>query len=468
MYTYHKITKEDIDYFASIFPQERLITGESISNDYAKDELGTVTKSPEIMIYPISSIEISKIMTYANQHLIPVVCRGSGTGLVGACVPIYGGIVVNTTKMNHILEMDEKNLTLTVEPGVLLMDIYQYVEERGYFYAPDPGEKTATIGGNISTNAGGMRAIRYGTTREWVRGLEVVLPDGSIEQFGRKVVKDSTGYSLKNLIIGSEGTLGIVTKAILKISPKPVESLSLLVPFSSISDGLKAVPEIINEKLSPIAVEFFEQSTIGFAEKYLGRAFPDKSSEAYILLTFEARTKDELKSVYEQAAELCINNLKAKDVYLVDTDERKESVWKARGAFLEAIKATTPTMDECDVVLPRSRMAEYIQFTYDLASKYQIRIPSFGHAGDGNLHIYICKDQYSSDEFEKRMEKIFNEMYDKADEFGGLVSGEHGIGYAKKKYMKKMLGEKQVELMKGIKSVFDPNHILNPDKVIDA
>lgn len=244
--------------------------------------------------------QISEIMKYANINKIPVVVRGSGTGLVGGCVPLEGGIVICTSKMNKILELDENNLTLTVEPGVLLFEIYQYVESKGYFYAPDPGEKTATIGGNISTNAGGMRAVKYGTTRDWIVGLEVVLPNGEITQFGRKVVKDSTGFSLKNLIIGSEGILAIVTKAILKVIPRPKETLSLLVSFASREEAIEAVPEILKAQLNAIAIEFFERNTILLSEEFLGKKFPEKRSDAYILLTFEGHNKNELNLIMNQ------------------------------------------------------------------------------------------------------------------------------------------------------------------------
>ena len=465
MAKYKKIDQADIEYLKSIFNKEDCFFGDDIGEDYGRDELSTVRNMPEALVFINNAKEASKVMKYANEKHIPVVVRGSGTGLVGGCVPLEGGIVMCTSKMNHILELDENNLTLTVEPGVLLMDIYSYVEPRGYFYAPDPGEKTATIGGNISTNAGGMRAVKYGTTRDWVVGLEVVLANGDIEYFGRKVVKDSTGYSLKNLIIGSEGTLGIVTKAILKVIPKPNETLSLLLPFKTQEEAIDSVPEIIKAQVNTIAIEFFERNTIGFAEEFLGRKFPDTKSDAYILLTFEGANKEELKANYSKAADICINKLGAIDGLIVDTEERKESVWKARGAFLEAIKASTTQMDECDVVVPRSEVAKYIRFTYDLAKKYNIRIPSFGHAGDGNLHIYICRDDYSKEVFEEKLEKVFDEMYKEAKRVGGLVSGEHGIGYAKKGYMKELLGENQIRLMAGIKKVFDPNDILNPGKI---
>lgn len=462
---YKKIDDKDIAYLSKLVDEKSFFYGDKIPIDYSKDELGSVANKPDVLMFVTTAEEISEIMKYANANKIPVVVRGSGTGLVGGCVPLEGGIVICTSKMNKILELDENNLTLTVEPGVLLFEIYQYVESKGYFYAPDPGEKTATIGGNISTNAGGMRAVKYGTTRDWVVGLEVVLPNGEITQFGRKVVKDSTGFSLKNLIIGSEGTLAIVTKAILKVIPKPKETLSLLVPFASREEAIEAVPEIIKAQLNTIAIEFFERNTILLSEEFLGKKFPEKRSDAYILLTFEGHNKNELKFNYESAAEICIRQLNALDAFIVDTDDRKDSVWKTRGAFLEAIKSSTIDMDECDVVVPRSEVSNYIKFTYELQEKYNIRIPSFGHAGDGNLHIYICRDNYSKEQFENILTKVFNEMYQKAIEVGGLVSGEHGIGYAKKGYMREQLGDTQIELMNGIKKVFDPNNILNPEKV---
>ena len=462
---YKKIDNNDIAYLKTIFSPSMILVGDEIGHDYGKDELGTVQNMPEVVVFATCAEEISKVMKYANENKIPVVVRGSGTGLVGGCVPLEGGIVLCTSKMNKILELDENNLTLTVEPGVLLLEIYEYVESRGYFYAPDPGEKTATIGGNISTNAGGMRAVKYGTTRDWVVGLEVVLPTGEIEQFGKKVVKDSTGYSLKNLIIGSEGTLAIVTKAILKVIPKPKETLSLLVPFETREDAIEAVPEIIKAQLNTIAIEFFERNTILLSEEFLSKKFPEKRNDAYILLTFEGHNKNELRYNYEQAAEICINNLKAIDAFIVDTDDRKDSVWKTRGAFLEAIKSSTIEMDECDVVVPRSEVSNFIKYTYELQDKYNIRIPSFGHAGDGNLHIYICRDNYSKEEFDQILVKVFADLYNKAYAVGGLVSGEHGIGFAKKEYMKEQLGPTQITLMNGIKKVFDPNNILNPGKV---
>ena len=461
---YNKVTTTDVEYFASFIPGDRLVAGDNISEDYSHDELGGVKRLPDVLIHVLSTEEVSKIMAYAYEKNLPVVVRGSGTGLVGASVAVEGGIMLCTSMMNRILELDENNLTVTVEPGVLLMELSAFVESHDLFYPPDPGEKSATIGGNISTNAGGMRAVKYGVTRDYVRGLTVVLPDGSVEHLGGKVVKNSSGYSLKDLIVGSEGTLGIITEATLKLLPLPAKSVSLLVPFTTMEHALEAVPKIIKSKTNPTAIEYMSRETIVFSENFLSKKFPDTKNAAYLLLTFDGNSVEGIEADYSKVADLCIE-LGAVDAYFIDTDERKASVWSARGAFLEAIKASTDEMDECDVVVPREQIAEYIKFTHTLAEKYEIRIPSFGHAGDGNLHIYICRDGKADKEWEEKLNLVFDEMYKKAAEIGGQVSGEHGIGFAKKGYLKAQLGDRQIALMQGIKKAFDPKNILNPGKV---
>jgi glycolate oxidase len=461
---YKKVEVKDIEYFKNIISRERLFIGDEIGEDFSHDELATIHSYPEILIKVISENEISKIMKHAYDNTIPVVVRGSGTGLVGACVPLFGGIMIETTLMNHVLELDTENLTVTVEPGVLLMELSKFVEENDLFYPPDPGEKSATIAGNISTNAGGMRAVKYGVTRDYVRGLTIILPNGEIMELGGKIVKNSSGYSLKDLVVGSEGTLCVITKAILKLLPLPKKTMSLLIPFDNISAAAGSVPKIIKSKAIPTAIEFMERQTILFAEEFLGKKFPDSNSNAYILLTFDGNTKEQVEAEYEVVANLCLEE-GAKDVYIVDTEERKESVWSARGAFLEAIKASTTEMDECDVVVPRNCIAEFIEFTHDLAREMDLRIPSFGHAGDGNLHIYVCRDKLSQEEWDIKLEEAMDRMYAKALTLNGLVSGEHGIGYAKRKYLLNDFGAEHLGLMAGIKRTFDPKNILNPKKV---
>lgn len=462
---YKKLELEDINYIQSVIKDnERILMGENINEEYSHDELSDTISYPDLVVKVKSPEEVSSILKYAYENTIPVTPRGSGTGLVGASVAIEHGIMLDTSLMNHFLELDEDNLTITVEPGVLLMELAAYVEERGLFYPPDPGEKSATIGGNISTNAGGMRAVKYGVTRDYVRGLEVVLPNGKIVEFGGKVVKNSTGYAMKDLMVGSEGTLGIITKATLKILPLPKKAISLLIPFPSLEQAIGTVPLIIKSKAIPTAIEFMQREVIMDAEKYLGKKFPDNSADAYLLLKFDGNSTEEIEKDYENVAQICIEQ-GAIDILVSDTTEREDSIWKARGAFLEAIKGSTSFMDEVDVVVPRSSVNEMVEYIHGLYKEVNIRIKSFGHAGDGNLHAYILKDELSEEEWEEKMKTAMDKIYGKARELSGQVSGEHGIGYAKKSYLMKALDPATVEIMRGIKLAFDPKNILNPHKV---
>ena len=462
---FREINEADIKRLRNLLRADKVIPAAELSEDYGHDEMNGIFAMPGLLIRAESTEDISAIMQYAYAECIPVVVRGSGTGLVGASVAVQRGIMIETLKMNQIIELDENNLCITLQPGVLLMELAAFCEENHLLYPPDPGEKSATIGGNISTNAGGMRALKYGVTRDYVQGLEVVLPTGDVIQLGGKVVKHASGYSLLDLIIGSEGTLGIITKIILKVIPLPQISISLLVPFEKITDALKAVPSLIRSALDFVALEFMEQSVLEASEEYLGKGFPGKKYPAYLLLTVNGDEEHTVEALYQKAADLCLS-LHAIDVYRVDTQERKEAIWNARGSFLEAIKASAGEMDECDVVVPRTAIAEFLAYIKELSSSLGIRIPSFGHAGDGNLHIYLCRDTLEKDAFESRMAEAFTAMYEKASLVGGFVSGEHGIGYAKREYLAKQLGPAQMSLMRGIKHVFDEKGILNPQKVI--
>ncbi len=461
---FKKIDKADIDYLISICDEDKTFTDEGINEDYSHDELAGIHKYPEVLVQPKNTEEVSKIMKYAYENNIPVTPRGQGTGLVGGAVALHGGIMIDMSKMNQILELDEENLTLTVESGVLLMEISKYVEENDLFYPPDPGEKSATIGGNINTNAGGMRAVKYGVTRDFVRGLEVVLPNGEVMEIGGKVVKNSSGYSLKDLIVGSEGTLGIVTKAILRLLPLPKKAISLLIPFPNLEMAIETVPQIIKSKVIPTAIEYMVRDVILASEEFLGKKFPDNSSDAYLLLTFDGNSKEEIEAVYEKVAHICLD-AGAIDVLISNTQERQESIWSARGAFLEAIKASTTEMDECDVVVPRNKIAEFVKFSNELQGEFDVRIKSFGHAGDGNLHIYVLRDDLNEEQWKKKLDEVFDCMYKKAKTLGGKVSGEHGIGYAKRSYLQESMGDSGMELLKNIKLAFDPKGILNPGKV---
>lgn len=461
---YNKVSEKDVEILKNIVGESEVLFGSQINPDYSHDELGGIEKMPEVLVRVRSTEQVSEIMKHAYANNIPVTVRGSGTGLVGSAVALSGGILIETTKMNKILALDKNTLTVTVQPGVLLMELAAFAEENDFLYPPDPGEKSATIGGNISTNAGGMRAVKYGVTRDYVRSLKVVMPDGEILTLGATVAKNSSGYSLKDLVIGSEGTLCIITEAVLKLVPLPKFSTSLLVPFPDMKSAIESVPQIIRSKVIPTAIEYMSKDTILFSESYLGKKFPDTKNDAYILLTFDGNTQAQVNQDMTTVAELCLS-IGAIDAYIVDTEERKKSVWSARGSFLEAIKSSTTQMDECDVVVPVNKVDEFIKYTHSLATEFKVRIPSFGHAGDGNLHVYVCRDNLSDSEWQTTLEKIFNLMYEKADELGGLVSGEHGIGYAKKEFLKKQYGERPIKLMQGLKKVFDEKNILNPGKI---
>jgi glycolate oxidase len=462
---YKAVAPSDVDFLVGLCGPDRVTVGKEINEDFSHDELGGIHSFPEVLVEVTSTEEVVAIMKYASAQHIPVTPRGQGTGLVGASVAIHGGIMMNLSRMNRILELDEENLTLTVEPGVLLMEISKYVEERDFFYPPDPGEKSATIAGNINTNAGGMRAVKYGVTRDYVRGLEVVLPSGDVMELGGKVVKNSSGYALKDLIVGSEGTLGIVTKAILKLLPLPKKALSLLIPFPNLEMAIETVPRIIKSKAIPTAIEYMVRDVILASETFLGNEFPDSSADAYLLLTFDGNSNQEIETAYEKVAHICLE-AGALDVLISNTQERQDSIWKARGAFLEAIKASTTEMDECDVVVPRNRIAEFVTFSEGLSKRFEIRIKSFGHAGDGNLHIYVLRDDLPKELWQTKLAEVFECLYAKSRELGGKVSGEHGIGYAKLPYLREAMGASGMELLRGIKQAFDPGLILNPGKVV--
>ena len=463
---YNNPTEADISRLTEICGADHIFTGGEIHEDFTHDEMILYgAYEPDVVVEATTTEQVSEIMKLAHERHIPVTPRGSGTGLCGGAVAVHGGILLSLAKMDNIIEFDHDNYTVTVEPGVLLMTLAKEAIDRDMMYPPDPGEKSATIGGNVMTNAGGMRAIKYGVTRDYVRGMTAVLPDGEIIEVGGKIAKNSSGYSIKDLLVGSEGTLAVVTRITLKLIPLPALALSLLVPFDELGQCFDTVPKLLQTKYVPTAVEFMQRQVIEAAEEYLGHHFPDKSANAYLLLTYDGNTREELDRVYQEAAEICLGN-GAIDVFISDTEERQESIWKARGAFLEAINTSTPEMDECDVVVPRTRLGDFMSFVDRLEKENGLRIRSFGHAGDGNLHIYLCKDDLDDASWESKCGSIMNKLYEASGIYGGQISGEHGIGHAKSEYLENSLGKDTIKLFKGIKNTFDPLNILNPGKII--
>ena len=469
MTQYHPITAEVIAQLEQVVPG-RVVVGEDVNPDYARDEMPIYgTRMPEVSIDVLTTEEVAGIMKVCYEHGIPVTTRGAGTGLVGGCTPICGGVVICTTKMNKILSYDLENFAVTVQPGVLLQELADDALAHGCMYPPDPGEKLATLGGNVATNASGMRGVKYGATRDYVKAMTVVLPNGEITRFGATVSKTSSGYSLLNLMIGSEGTLGVITEMTLKLIPAPKATVSLIVPFEDLSACISTVPKFKMNHFNPQAIEFFEKEILVSSEEYLGKqVFPRKVEGtevgAYLLLTFDGDSQDELDNIVEQVAELLLEE-GALDVLVADTPPKMKDAWAARSSFLEGIEEQTKLLDECDVVVPVSKIADFVLYIKEIDKEFDFEVKMFGHAGDGNLHIYTCSNDMDREEFLRQVDDFMGKLYAKTMELGGQISGEHGIGMGKVKYLAQAVGETNMELMRGIKKVFDPKMILNPGKV---
>ncbi len=446
-----------------ISDSKRVIT--KIEDKYLSDALGRIKGYADVLVKPVSTEEVSEILKYAYSKSIPVTPRGAGTNLVGSTVPDHGGIVLDLSLMNHILEIDEETLTATVESGVVLEDFQNAVEEIGLFYPPDPGEKTATIGGNISTNAGGMRAVKYGTTREFCMGLEVVMANGEIINLGSKNIKDSSGLSLKNLIIGSEGTLAVITKCILKLIPKPETSISAVVPFKDLKNGIGNVLKIIHKNANPTAIEFVEKKVIKLGEDFLGLKFPYENAGAYIILTFDGNKEDVLRNI-DLVKKTVLDN-GALDFLVLNDKKINSDVWKIRGVLVKAVEAKSE-QEPIDIVVPIDKIAEFIEYVNKLVEESGMQMVSFGHAGDGNVHLCVVRGNRTEEEWIREKDANLSKLYDKAYEFGGLTSGEHGIGLAKKKYFHKETENSVVELMKKVKIAFDDKRILNNKKAYNS
>ena len=469
MPAYKKLTEPVLERLRRVLG-EALVFGEAVKEDFSHDEMPIYGKfAPEAVCFPSSTEEVAEVMRICCEECVPVTVRGAGTGLVGGCVPLCGGLVLSTERMNSILAYDMNNLTVTIQPGVLLRDLAADALAHGLMYPPDPGEKTSTVGGNVSTNAGGMRAVKYGVTRDYVLAMTVVLPSGEVLKLGKAVCKTSSGYSLLHLMIGSEGTLGVITELTLKLIPKPIMDVSLLLPFEEISAAIASVPAIKLANLEPQSIEFMERDIVESSAEFTGNpVFPTRVNGrdvgAYILVTLVGGSEAELTAKMDRLAEVA-ERAGAFDVLVVWADNLKKDVWAARSAFLTAIEADSKLLDEMDVVVPVDRIAEFLAFARAEAEKNGLRLRAFGHAGDGNLHIYCCSNELEEAEFKRRCKLAMDSCYKKCDEFQGQVSGEHAIGHAKKDYLRLSAGETAYGLMAAIKQVFDPKGILNPGKV---
>lgn len=467
-FPYHKINRLDVDYFKSFISTDRIMEKEDIKSEYYHDEMPEYgVHAPDLMIEALNKEEISRIMQYAYAHNIPVTVRGAGTGLAGGATCKYGGILLSVMKMNRIWGVDMDNMTITAEPGALLNEVAAAADAAGLFYPPDPGERTASIGGTVVTNAGGMRAVKYGVTRDYVRAIEAVLPDGEIVNFSSNVVKNTTGYDLKDLVIGSEGTLCILTQVTLKLIAKPKLTWSLVVAYDNIEHCISTVPKLLKMSFVPTAVEFTETDVLDMIEKHLNKPFPDRTAGAYLIVMLDANSREEMERMVEEASETCLA-AGAKDVMIANSAERSASVWSVRAATLEGLKADSISQEECDVVVPKSKIAEYVLEAKKISRQYGIRIVTVGHAGDGNIHTELLKDGHYSDAFWKEnTEACLKDLYAVSKRLGGQLSGEHGIGAGRLTYMRHFIGERMYRLFRSVKMVFDDKQILNPGKVVE-
>ncbi len=462
---YNKVGQKDLDYFIQEIGEEFVVTATNELKIYSKDYTEDLSYMPEVALLPGTVEEISKILFYCNEHKIVITPRGAGTGLSGGALPLYGGVVLSTKRLNKILEIDEANFQATIEPGVINEAFQMEVQKVGLFYPPDPASKgSCFIGGNVALSSGGPRALKYGTTRDYILNLEVVLPTGEIIWTGANTLKYSTGYNLTHLFIGSEGTLGIITKIVVKLITHPPKNILLLASFESAEQACKAVSEIFKAGCTPSVCEFVEPYAFELSSKFAAINFTvEKNIGAYLLIEVDGFNDDTVMQEAVIASE-ALYNLEATDILLADSADKKEMLWKLRRTIGEATKHGN-TYKEEDTVVPRATLPQLFNGVKAIAKKYGVRTVCYGHAGDGNLHVNILKDNLSDEFWNTDIKKAIIEIFELCKKLKGTISGEHGIGLVQKEYMPIVMPAIQINLMRAIKKAFDPNLILNPGKI---
>ncbi len=431
---------------------------------YARDETENLVFSPEVIITPESVAQISALMSLCTQYRIPVTPRGGGTGLSGGALPVHGGISLSMEKFKQILEIDEQNFTAVVEPGVITQVFQDEVERRGLYYPPDPASRGSShLGGNLAECAGGPRAVKYGVTKDYVLGLEVVLPTGEPIQTGGRVLKNVTGYNLTQLFVGSEGTLGIITKMTLRLIPLPKYRKVMLVAFNSIEAATVSVAYIFQRGITPSALEFMERAAVKAAEAKLGKKFPNGEAEAQLLIEVDGHHEKSLLEDIQMIAEAVEKN-GASNVLIAEDNQKMADVWALRRSIGEAVKSISAYKEE-DTVVPRAALPQLVRGVKNIAAKYGVTCICYGHAGDGNIHVNVLKDKLDDAAWEKNADPAIREIFHLTVSLGGTISGEHGIGHSQREYLPIALSNKEIELMKKIKSLFDHQNILNPGKI---
>ena len=463
------LSPQDIESFRKIAGEKFVLVDEETLNFYAHDETEDLHFLPEVVIKPRTAEEISAILTICNRKKIPVTPRGAGTGLSGGALPHLGGVLLSTERMNTILDIDENNLQVTTEPGVITEALQNSVKEKGLFYPPDPASKgSCFIGGNIAENSGGPKAVKYGVVKDYVLNLEMVLPTGEIIWTGFNILKNSTGYNLTQLVVGSEGTLGIVTKIVLRLIPHPKYDLLMLVPFRNLEQAGEAVSAIFRAGFTPSAMELVEINALKIVSRMVESSAVPISDDiaAHLLIEVDGNDMDVLMKDIE-AIGVLLTQYDTGEIYFAEDSTQKEELWKLRRKVAEAVKLDGYTIEE-DTVVPRAELPALIKGVKDLGRKHDFDVVCYGHAGDGNLHIRIKKEGIPNSHGNPVMTAALRELFELVKQLGGTISGEHGIGLIQKPYMDIVFDKTQLRLMKEIKKIFDPNNILNAGKIFPA
>lgn len=463
---FKKITAEDIVQFSSMLGEGYVFTDAEQLERCSHDETEDLRHLPEVVLQPGTVEEVSAVMRYCNDQLIPVTPRGAGTGLSGGALPVMGGVVLDMKRFNKILKVDKENFQVTTEPGVITQELQEILKSQGLFYPPDPASKgSCFIGGNVSENSGGPRAVKYGVVKDYVLNIEMVLPNGEIIWTGANVLKNATGYNLTQLVVGSEGTLGVITKIVLRLIPAVTHDLLMLVPFHSAIDACKAVNDTFIAGYTPSALEFMERDALEWSVRYVQATGIDlpREIQAHLLIEVDG---NRLEQLYEEmeAISAIMQRYQTGEILFADSHEKKQMLWALRRKVGEAVKSNSVYKEE-DTVVPRALLPQLLETVKRVGHEYGFHSVCYGHAGDGNLHVNIIKANMSDEDWQNKLPEAIRVLFKEVVAMGGTLSGEHGIGFVQKSYMDIAFNEIQLGLMKKIKDVFDPRGILNPAKI---
>ncbi len=468
MTNFSQLQPRHLALFRDMVGAANVLTDEESLNRYAHDETEDLHFLPEVILRPDTTEQVSRIMQLCQQEHLPVTPRGGGTGLSGGALPQWGGVVLSMERFNKIVQVDERNLQVTVEPGVITEVLQNAVKEKGLFYPPDPSSRgSCLIGGNIAENSGGPKAVKYGVVKDYVLNLEVVLPSGAVIWTGANVLKNATGYNLTQLLVGSEGTLGIVTKIVLRLIPLPKHDLLMLVPFRSAENACAAVSAIFRAGYTPSALEFMERDALEWVSRFVDGStiVIEDDIQAHLLIEVDGNYPEVLMQEMEGIAEV-VSAFDCGEILFAEDHQQKEELWKLRRRVAEAVKANSVYKEE-DTVVPRAELPLLLKGVKDIGRKYGFHSVCYGHAGDGNLHVNIIRGQLSEEQWNGTLKDGIREIFHLVKQLGGTISGEHGIGLVQKSYMDVIFDDQHMQLMKQIKQVFDPNNILNRGKIFD-